>query len=71
MKAYVDHLLPVFQEGQKAGEVAEGDLEELIACYLSVLSGIMVLNSQEGEGYRIPDAGMLLRIVAGPGYRSK
>jgi AcrR family transcriptional regulator len=59
MKIYVDRLLPLFKEGQQAGEIAAGNLEELISIYLSVLSGVMVLS----EDYRIPDASFLLRIL--------
>lgn len=63
MDAFIDMLLPLFQEGQKAGELAEGDPRELIASYLSVLSGIMVINSNGIEDYRIPKAEMLLRLI--------
>jgi hypothetical protein len=56
---YVERLLPMFREGQLAGEIISGNLEEMITSYLSVLSGVMLL----GEGYRIPDANILLRLV--------
>jgi AcrR family transcriptional regulator len=59
MKMYVDQLLPWFREGQLAGEIASGNLEEMISGYLSVLSGVMLL----GKGYRIPEANILLRII--------
>jgi AcrR family transcriptional regulator len=59
MKMYIDRLLPLFREGQLAGEIVSDNLEEMISSYLSVLSGVMLL----GEGYRIPDANILLRII--------
>jgi AcrR family transcriptional regulator len=66
MKTFVDRLLPLFVEGQQVGEITAGDPEELISCYLSVLSGLMVLDAQQVEGYRIPSIDMLLRIITGP-----
>ncbi|WP_026677887.1 TetR/AcrR family transcriptional regulator [Fictibacillus gelatini] len=64
MDTFIDRLLQLFQEGQLAGEFLEGDPRELIACYLSVLSGIMVINSSGIDDYRIPKADMLLRLIA-------
>ncbi|GIO52710.1 MULTISPECIES: TetR/AcrR family transcriptional regulator [Paenibacillus] len=64
MDTYVDMLLPLFEEGQQAGELAEGDPRELIVCYLSVLSGVMVINSNGSKVYQIPKADMLMRLVA-------
>lgn len=63
MDTYVDMLLPLFEEGQQAGELAEGDPRELIVCYLSVLSGVMVINSNGSKVYQIPKADMLLRLI--------
>ncbi|GIO62739.1 MULTISPECIES: TetR/AcrR family transcriptional regulator [Paenibacillus] len=64
MDTYVDILQPLFEEGQQAGELAEGDPRELIVCYLSVLSGVMVINSNGSKVYQIPKADMLMRLVA-------
>lgn len=61
---YVDELLPLFREGQEAGQVVPGNLEALIAGYLAVLSGLMLLNVQVDEGYQLPAVEMLLRMVA-------
>jgi AcrR family transcriptional regulator len=66
MRAFIDQLLPLFLKGQQAGEIAEGNPEELISSYLSVLTGLMVLNAQEDESYRMPEVDILLRIVASP-----
>lgn len=63
METFVAALLPLFQEGQQAGEIVPGNLEELIASYLSILSGLMVLNARENENYRLPDIDLLLRLI--------
>ncbi|MFH5184270.1 TetR/AcrR family transcriptional regulator [Paenibacillus sp. TAB 01] len=65
MERFVEQLLPLFTEGQQLGEIAEGDASRLIASYLSILSGLMVLHAQEGGGYRMPETGLLLRFVQG------
>ncbi|GIP00327.1 hypothetical protein J14TS5_54120 [Paenibacillus lautus] len=61
--AFVDQLMPLFEAGQDAGEIAPGDLRELVACYLSVLSGLMTLKSQEDPSYTPPKAELLLRLL--------
>lgn len=61
--AFVDQLMPLFEAGQQAGEIAAGDLRELVACYLSVLSGLMTLKSQEDPSYAPPRAELLLRML--------
>ncbi|KEQ24901.1 TetR/AcrR family transcriptional regulator [Paenibacillus tyrfis] len=66
MNSFVDELLPVFKEGQQTGEIAAGDLVELISAYLSVLSSLMMLNIQDEENYRIPSSDILMRMVTGP-----
>jgi AcrR family transcriptional regulator len=63
MKAYVDLLMPLFAEGQQAGEIVAGDLEELISSYLTILSGVMVMNARESSDYRIPEVDMVMRLV--------
>ncbi|MBB6733873.1 TetR/AcrR family transcriptional regulator [Cohnella zeiphila] len=62
LQAYIDRLLPLFKEGQQAGEIADGDPEEIVGNYFSILSGIMVL----GEGYRIPNAEFVMRTIVKP-----
>lgn len=63
LKLYIDLLLPLFREGQRVGEIVEGDLEEMISGYLSILSGVMVINSQENSFYQIPKVDLLMRIL--------
>jgi hypothetical protein len=63
MNAFIERLLPLFREGQQAGEIVDGNPEELISSYLSVLSGLMVVNAQGIDGYRLPEIDMLLRLI--------
>ncbi|MEV5026690.1 TetR/AcrR family transcriptional regulator [Paenibacillus sp. LPE1-1-1.1] len=64
MDNFIDKLLPLFQAGQQAGELMNEDPRELISCYLSVLSGIMVINSNGTDDYQIPKVEMLMRLIA-------
>ncbi|MFM1654302.1 TetR/AcrR family transcriptional regulator [Brevibacillus sp. B_LB10_24] len=66
MKTFVEQLLPIFLEGQKTGEIAADNPEELIASYLTVLTSLMVVNTHGDEGYLIPSVDILLRMVACP-----
>lgn len=63
IKTYVDQLLPLFEEGQQVGEIVAGDPRKLISCYLSIISGLMLLGAQENEDYYKPDVDILLRII--------
>lgn len=63
MDNYVKQLRALFREGQEVGEVAERDLDEMISSYLSVLSGLMVLNVQKIGGYQLPKVDVLLRMI--------
>jgi AcrR family transcriptional regulator len=63
MQTYIDILRPLFVEGQQAGEIAADDPAELISAYLSVISGLMVVNAQGDEDYQIPDAKFVLRMI--------
>lgn len=59
IEIYIERLLPIFEEGQQRGEVADGNLTEMIANYLTVISGVMVL----GNGYPTPRIDWLMRFV--------
>lgn len=63
MDNYVSQLKALFREGQAAGELMDGDLEEMISSYLSVLSGLMVLNVQKIGGYQFPRVDVLLKMI--------
>jgi AcrR family transcriptional regulator len=64
MDNYVKQLQALFREGQELGELVLGDVDEMISAYLSVLSGLMVLNVQKLGGYQLPRVDMLLRMIA-------
>lgn len=64
MDNYVKQLKALFREGQQAGELVDGDLDEMISSYLSVTSGLMVLNVQKIGGYQLPRVDVLLRMIA-------
>ena len=64
MDNYVKQLQALFREGQELGELVVGDLDEMISSYLSVLSGLMVLNVQKIGGYQLPRVDVLLRMIA-------
>ncbi|WP_248925177.1 TetR/AcrR family transcriptional regulator [Paenibacillus hamazuiensis] len=64
MESYIERLRPIFEEGQRVGEIAAGDPAELIAGYLSVLSGLMVIHALGTDDYRIPQIDTLLRLIA-------
>jgi AcrR family transcriptional regulator len=63
MKTYVDLMMPIFEEGQRSGDIVAGDLEELISSYFSIISGVMVVNAKENSVYRIPEVDMIMRLV--------
>ncbi|UVI33060.1 TetR/AcrR family transcriptional regulator [Paenibacillus spongiae] len=66
MDSYVvDILEPLFIEGQKVGEFAQGDPRKLISAYFTVVSALMTLSIHEDEAYQMPEVDFLLRIVTG------
>ncbi|WP_272029924.1 TetR/AcrR family transcriptional regulator [Oceanobacillus kimchii] len=40
-EVYIEFFIPIFKEGQQVGEIIEGNTEELVELFLSVISGIM------------------------------
>ncbi|MEC0245598.1 TetR/AcrR family transcriptional regulator [Paenibacillus chitinolyticus] len=64
LDTYVKQLLPLFREGQERGELDAGDTEEMIASYVSVLSGLMVVTADGNDDYRVPPVDRLLRMIA-------
>lgn len=40
-EVYIKFFIPIFKEGQQVGEIIEGNTEELVELFLSVISGIM------------------------------
>lgn len=66
-KRFVEELLPLFEEGQRVGDFAQGDARELISAFLTILSAVITLNMPLDDDHRLPSADLLMRIVAGPG----
>ncbi|CAG9612205.1 HTH-type transcriptional regulator BetI [Bacillus rhizoplanae] len=61
---YVSILRPLFEEGQRDGTIAPGDPGELIAGFLTVLTGVMMVGSVDERQFRIPDIEMLMRMIS-------
>ncbi|MCT1401075.1 TetR/AcrR family transcriptional regulator [Paenibacillus sp. p3-SID867] len=66
VKRYMDQLLPLFEEGQQIGDFAQGDARQLISAFLTILSALITLNMPIDDDHQLPDADILMRIVAGP-----
>lgn len=65
-KRYIEQLLPLFEEGQRIGDFAQGDTRQLISSFLTLLSALITFNMPIDDGHQMPDADILMRIVAGP-----
>lgn len=66
VKRYIELLLPLFEEGQRTGDFAQGNARQLISALLTMLSALITLNMPIDDDHQLPDADMLMRIVAGP-----
>lgn len=66
VKRYIDRLLPLFEEGQQIGDFAQGNARQLISAFLTILSALITLNMPIDDDHQLPDADILMRIVAGP-----
>lgn len=62
VQRFVEQLLPLFSEGQQAGEIVAGNPQELITWYFSIISGLMVLDVRVHPDYRLPNVDFLLRM---------
>lgn len=62
-KYVIDKLEPLFIEGQKLGEFAQGDPKRLISSYFTVLAALMTLNISQDETYLMPEMDLLLRMI--------
>lgn len=66
VKRYIELLLPLFEAGQQVGDFAKGNTRQLIFAFLTMLSALITLNMPFDGDHQLPDADMLMRIVAGP-----
>lgn len=60
--AMIEPLIPLFVQGQKAGEFAEGDPRELLHWYLYIVNALIVEEADE-KPYGTPSAEMLMRML--------
>ncbi|TNJ66991.1 TetR/AcrR family transcriptional regulator [Paenibacillus hemerocallicola] len=71
VKRYIEQLLPLFEEGQQIGDFAQGNARKLISAFLTMLSALITLNMPIDDDHQLPDADMLMRIVAGPRFQDR
>ncbi|GAB2559455.1 TetR/AcrR family transcriptional regulator [Gracilibacillus alcaliphilus] len=60
---YIKVLAPLFLEGQKSGEIIQGDTEELLGVYLTVLSSIMADDPSYWKENMERKVSILLRMI--------
>ena len=67
-QTYLDVLRQLIVEGQAAGEVIEGDPDQLVIVYLACLDGLSRLALREPEWVKkhFPDSEIILRIFKPP-----
>lgn len=61
---FVDTLMPVFVEGQQAGQLIEEDPRKLISSYLLVLQGLMMIDIDEYNVYGLSEVDILMRVIS-------
>jgi AcrR family transcriptional regulator len=67
--AFYEKLLPIFEQGQKEGQIREGDTKQVIAWYFLVINSLLA--EEEGdEVYGIPSVDFLLQLIQHP-YNTK
>lgn len=59
----IERLIPVFIQGQEAGDFYEGDAGTLLMCYLSVITGLMLQKSPQGDGFWTDQVDVLMRLI--------
>jgi AcrR family transcriptional regulator len=63
VQVFIDHLRPLFVEGQQLGEFVDKKPEILITWYFTVISGLMVANNPALKEYQVPHVDLLLRMI--------
>ncbi|MDF2725883.1 MAG: TetR family transcriptional regulator [Paenibacillus sp.] len=56
-------LIPIFIKGQQAGEFAKGDPERLLFLYFTVITGLMLQDSEPTPGYWLQEVDRLMRLL--------
>ncbi|AKG37352.1 TetR/AcrR family transcriptional regulator [Paenibacillus durus] len=58
----LDRLIPIFVQGQQAGEFSSGDPQKLLAWYFYIIN-CLILEEVEKEEYGLPDVDFLMRLL--------
>ncbi|MGG0172811.1 TetR/AcrR family transcriptional regulator [Paenibacillus dokdonensis] len=59
----IERLVPIFIKGQEEGEFYEGEPAQLLLCYCSVITGLMLQESPYGEDFWTRQADVLMRMI--------
>lgn len=59
----IENIIPIFIKGQQEGEFYEGDPVELLLCYFSVITGLMLQESPADEDFWSRQIDVLMRMV--------
>ncbi len=61
-KDTIDLLIPIFIKGQQTGEFCEGDPQELLFLYFTVITGLMLQETQSNKGWLL-EVDTLMKIL--------
>ncbi|MCR8634045.1 TetR/AcrR family transcriptional regulator [Paenibacillus radicis (ex Xue et al. 2023)] len=64
--AMINTLTAIIAKGQHSGEFVEGNPKELAMWYLTSLVGLMNIQKIDIEGYQLPDADFMMRLIVKP-----
>ncbi|NOU97167.1 TetR family transcriptional regulator [Paenibacillus sp. LMG 31456] len=59
----IDTLTAIIDAGQHAGQFIEGNPRKLAMWYLTSVVGLMNIQTMEIEGYSLPDADFMMRLI--------
>lgn len=59
----IEPLVPILLRGQASGDFCPGDPRELLACYLAVVTGLMLQHMPAEGEVRMPRIDLLLKIL--------
>lgn len=62
-KSIIDQLIPIFVQGQQAGEFCAGDPYKLLFLYFTVITGLMLQDAQVEENYWLQEVDHLMKMI--------